>query len=503
MTDEVVLKLHKLCKDFGAVKVLKDIDLTLKRGEVLGLVGENGAGKSTMMNVLGGVHPKTSGEIELFGQKYEPHNPADAVRAGIAFIQQELNLFTNLTIAENIFIDKGLEGKKLMRPRELKERAGKILEMLGLDVDPWTVVEKLPMGLRQMVEIAKAMSKDARIIFFDEPTTSLSSAEKDTLFRLMKSLSARGISMIYISHALDDVFRQCDEIVVIRDGEKIGGQLPVSQLTKDDVISRMVGRSMGQMYPYVEKNPGQEVLSLHRICFRGVLDDVCLTVRAGEIVGIFGLMGAGRTELARAVYGVDPIESGCIRYKGEELRAMGPRNWVTRGMAFITENRRDEGLLLTKNISDNISLVNLRKLKKRLGRLDRKKQSADCRRVIDRLRIKTAAEDRQLAKNLSGGNQQKTVIGKWLLIQPDLFILDEPTRGVDVGAKFEIYTHINQLALEGSGILFISSEMEELMGVCDRILVMNKGRITGELDRSEFSQDNLIKLAIGDGAHAG
>jgi ABC-type sugar transport system ATPase subunit len=214
-------------------------------------------------------------------------------------------------------------------------------------------------------------------------------------------------------------------------------------------------------------------------------------------------MGAGRTELARAVYGVDPIESGCIRYKGEELRAMGPRKWVTRGMAFITENRRDEGLLLTKNISDNISLVNLRKLKKRLGRLDRKKQSSDCRRVIERLRIKTAAENKQLAKNLSGGNQQKTVIGKWLLIQPDLFILDEPTRGVDVGAKFEIYTHINQLALEGSGILFISSEMEELMGVCDRILVMNKGRITGELDRSEFSQDNLLKLAIGDGVHAG
>jgi ribose transport system ATP-binding protein len=499
MDNEVVLKITGLCKNFGAVKVLKNINLTLKHGEVLGLVGENGAGKSTIMNVLGGVYPKTSGNVELFGAAYNPHNPRDAVHAGIAFIHQELNLFKNLNIAENIFIDEGMNGKKLLHPREMCRQAVKILGTLGIGIDPSTPVEKLTMGMCQMVEIAKAVSKNARIIFFDEPTTSLSASEKDTLFRLIREFTGRGISMIYISHALDDVFNLCDEIAVIRDGEMIGAQTAVSTITEAEVINRMVGRTMGQIYPYVMKCPGDEVLGLQGICRKNVLYDINLSVRAGEIVGMYGLMGAGRTELVRSVYGVDPIDSGTIRYKGDHVNRPSARQWVAKGVAFITENRRDEGLLLPKTVCDNIVLVNMEHMGKGLGRFDKKKRAEITCSMTEHLHIRMSNSNSQMACNLSGGNQQKVVIGKWLLISPSLFIMDEPTRGVDVGAKFEIYSRINQLALDGSGILFISSEMEELMGVCDRILVMNRGRIRGELSREDFSQNKLLELAIGEG----
>lgn len=501
MQNDVVLKLSGLCKDFGAVKVLKNIDLELRKGEVLGLVGENGAGKSTMMNVLGGVYPKTSGDITLFGSPYTPENPSDATRAGIAFIHQELNLFTNLSIAENLFIDEGMDGRKLFSPKAMKKRAGELLHSLGIDVDPITLVEKLTMGMRQMVEIAKAVAKKAKIIFFDEPTTSLSTSEKETLFRLIRSFAKQNISMIYISHALDDVFQLCDEIVVIRDGEKIGEQTPSAQTSKDEIISRMVGRSMSQMYSFAEREIGGELLKLSDITRAGVLNGVSLTVYEGEIVGMFGLMGAGRTELLRAVYGIDPMDGGKIVYRGKAVKRPAPADWVRHKVAFITENRRDEGLLLPKNVLDNMSLVNLPALSRKLGLFDRKKQKADTQRMMEHFRIKTTPNGKQTLRNLSGGNQQKVVLGKWLLIQPSLFLLDEPTRGVDVGAKFEIYTHINRLAQEGSGILFISSEMEELMGVCDRILVMRRGKIAGEVRREQYSQDTLLKLAIGDGSN--
>lgn len=498
MEDTTVLKITNLCKNFGDVKVLKGVDFTLKKSRVLGLVGENGAGKSTLLNVIGGVHPITSGSIELFGQDYCPRAPKDAIKSGIAFIHQELNLFTNLTVAENLFIDEGLEGKSLINPSTINQRARDVLEKLSCDLNPSTKVEDLAMGMRQMVEIAKAVSKKARVIFFDEPTTSLSTAEKETLFKLVREFSAQGISMIYISHALDDVFMLCDEILVIRDGETVGEQVSVKSITKDQVINRMVGREIGQIYPYVAKTAGEALLEIDHIVRQGVLNDISLTVKSGEIVGLFGLMGAGRTELARAVYGLDEFDSGTIKYKGKSVSNPNPRLWVREKVAFITENRRDEGLLLPKNVSDNIALASLKRIMKKLGILDRKQQSANSTTTIKQLKIKTSDENRQIARNLSGGNQQKVVIGKWMLIDPDFFILDEPTRGVDVGAKFEIYTHINQQAANGAGVLFISSEMEELIGICDRIVVMNRGRIAGELERRSFSSDSLLKLALGD-----
>lgn len=498
MNDSVVMQIENLCKEFCGVKVLKNINFVLREGEILGLVGENGAGKSTLLNVIGGVHPTTSGSITLYGQKYEPHEPKDATKAKIAFIHQELNLFTNLTVAENIFVDDVKSGRFLFDEKVSNKRAKDILDFLGVDLSPTEKVENLTMGMRQIVEIAKAVSKNAKVIFFDEPTTSLSNIEKENLFALICEFSRKGISMIFISHALDDVLRLCDEVLVIRDGEAVGKQESVSLLTKDTLIKRMVGREMGQIYPYITKNVGGNILSLEALSSTGVFENINIEAKSGEIVGLFGLMGAGRTELARAVYGIDPFSNGQITYKGKKVDSPSPGYWVKERVAFITENRRDEGLLLSKNITDNIELVNLPNITGRLGVLDRNQQAENTKRIIEYLKIKVSDEKKQVACNLSGGNQQKVVIGKWLLIEPELFILDEPTRGVDVGAKFEIYSQINQLALSGSAVIFISSEMEELMGICDRIIVLHRGKVTGEIKRDDFTSNSLMKLALGE-----
>jgi ribose transport system ATP-binding protein len=353
------------------------------------------------------------------------------------------------------------------------------------------------MGMRQMVEIAKALSKDAKIVIFDEPTTSLSSQEKENLFRIIRELSEDGISMIYISHVLDDVLLLCNEIVVIRDGEVIGKQMPKSEVSKEKIISMMVGREMGQLYPYVPKEIGEEILSVENINQDKTLKNITFSIRSGEIVGLFGLMGAGRSELVRAIYGLDPIDSGSIKFMNKPVHSLNPRQWIQNGMAFITENRHEEGLLMKKSVKENLVMANLERMRLRFGYLDRKKEEVDSTNVISRLNIKTYDKDHQIVRFLSGGNQQKVVIGKWLLTTPKVFIIDEPTRGVDVGAKFEIYNHINSLVKEGSAVLFVSSEMEELMGVCDRILTMHLGRITGEVERKDFSQETLIRLAMG------
>lgn len=496
---DILLQLKKVNKSFANVSVLKDIDLTLKKGQVLGLVGENGAGKSTMMNILGGIHQMSSGEMFLQGCPYAPRDPQSATHAGIAFIHQELNLFSNLTVAENLFIDEIKSSKfGYVSYKSIKKEASKILARLGEDIDPDTNVEDLPMGLRQMVEIAKALSKDAKIVIFDEPTTSLSNTEKNNLFRIIRELSKNGIAMIYISHVLDDVLCLCDEILVIRDGEVIGEQTPSAQMPKEKIIRMMVGREMGQLYPYVDKQLGEEIFRVNNINQGKTLKDVSFDLRSGEIVGLFGLMGAGRSELARGIYGLDPIDSGCVMFREKVQQTLNPRTWIHKGVAFITENRRDEGLLLSKSVKENLVLANLHKMKLKLNYLDRKREEADSDHAIARLKIKTYDKNRQMVRLLSGGNQQKVVIGKWLLTGPKVFIIDEPTRGVDVGAKYEIYNHINSLALEGSAVLFISSEMEELMGVCDRILIMHHGQITGEVERNEFTQEGLLKLAMGD-----
>ncbi len=495
--DTPVLELRKINKSFSGVQVLKNIDLVVrKKGMILGLVGENGAGKSTMMNILGGVLPRDSGEIYLFGEPYNPKNAKDADEAGIALIHQELNLFLNMTITENIYLNEAPGSRiGLLSYRTMNREAEKQLKHLGLELEPTTIIEDLSMGMRQMVEIVKALSKDAKIVVFDEPTTSLSKKEKAHLFSIIRDLASKDISMIYISHTLDDVIDLCDEVVVIRDGNVIG-QSPIEETYKAKMISMMVGRKLDQLFPYVEKQPGEVALKVENICQGKTLKNISFSVRSGEIVGMFGLMGAGRSELARAIYGVDPIDSGTVYLREKPVKHLSPEWWIENGMAFITENRREEGLLMPKSVKNNLVLANLREMRLRFAAMDTKREEVDSDSVIKRLTIHTYDKTKQEARMLSGGNQQKVVIGKWLLTKPEVFVVDEPTRGVDVGAKFEIYNILNTLAKEGSAIFFISSEMEELIGVCDRILVMCLGEITGELQRDEFDQEKLLSLAI-------
>ncbi|MCL4416840.1 MAG: sugar ABC transporter ATP-binding protein [Actinobacteria bacterium] len=497
--DEYILKIQKLNKYFADDQshVLTDVDLTLKRGSILGLVGENGAGKSTMMNILGGVKTRTSGDIFIDGSPYLPNNPIDAEKMGIAFIHQEFDLFNNLTVAENMYLDNTKSGKGgFFAYKAINSEAKRNLNAFDIDIDVNKKIEELPMGLRQLVEIAKAIRKDAKIIIFDEPTTSLSNVEKEKLFKIIRDLSDEKISMIYISHTLDDVIKICDEIAVLRDGLLIG-QKSVNEITKDEIITMMVGRKMENLYPYVQKQIGRELLTVKNIMQGKKLRNISFSINRGEITGLFGLMGSGRSEMVNALYGMDPIDSGSVYFNGEEIKKLNPQEWIKRGMAYITENRREEGLLLPQSVKENLILVKLKEMKKKLGAVDFKRAEKESDLIVKQINIKTYNKSRQSVALLSGGNQQKVVIGKWLLTEPKILILDEPTKGIDVGAKFEIYNYVNNLAKNNAAILFISSEMEELMGICDRILIMSKGQISGMVTRNEFSQEKIIRLAIG------
>jgi len=493
---ELLLRLEKIDKSFSGVKVLDNVTIELRKGSVLGLVGENGAGKSTLMNILGGVLKPDGGSISLDGKLFNPSNPMEASASGIAFIHQELNLFSNLSVAENIFIENFTRSKMgVLSYKKMCYEASKILEKLGEKVGVKAMVGELPMGTRQMVEIGKALTKKAKAIIFDEPTTSLSNIEKEKLFSLINEMRQNQVSIIYISHMLDDVFYLCDEIAVLRDGKLIGQQ-PKSELDKNTVIKMMVGRELNKLFPYVEKNPGKEIMKVENLFQGNTLKGVSLSLCEGEIVGMFGLMGAGRSEFVKAIYGVDRYDSGEVYFDDKKIPTPKPGQWVKNGVALITENRREEGLLMPKSIKTNLVLASLKQIKGFLNSVDVKKENSSSDWAIEQLRIRTYDKNRQEAVMLSGGNQQKVVIGKWLLTKPRVFLLDEPTRGIDVGAKYEIYNYINELTTNGSAILFISSEMDELMGVCDRIVVMCRGKITGEVRRSEYTQEGLLKLAL-------
>ncbi len=496
-----LLECNGIGKLFSGVRVLEDVSYTLDKGEILGLVGENGAGKSTLMNILCGLIPGNEGTMTLYGREYRPQDPSAASQAEIAFIQQELNLFTNLSVAENIYIDnlprKGIfhrvDFRRITRDAEVH------ISRLDPRIKPGDVVEQLSMGRRQLVEIAKALAKNAKIIIFDEPTSSLSHKEKDNLFRIIKELRAEGVAVIYISHILEDVFELCDRVLVLRDGKLVGSG-DIRNLTKDDMVRLMVGREIKEFYPYRPRDLGGPLLEVKGLSSGKRLHDVSFTVHESEILGFFGVVGAGRTELAQAVFGLDAVNSGSIFLSGTEVTYMSPRERVKRGMAFITENRKEEGLLLSKSVSENLVLINLEDMLKRFRVVDTTASDRLTTESVRRMGIKTYDKNRQLARNLSGGNQQKVVIGKWLLKKPKLFILDEPTRGVDVGAKYDIYNIISELAAQKTGVIMISSEMEELMGVCDRILIMLGGRITGEVRREEFDQKRIIQAAVGGGS---
>ena len=496
---DIILQMEHVTKSFASVQVLKDITIALKKGEILGLVGENGAGKSTLMNVLGGIHQRDGGKIYLEGKEFEPTNPKVSKAAGIAFVHQELNLFTNLTVYENLFITEMKRTKaKTIDKKTMKKIANEQLKELGIEgFDANTIVGTLPMGQRQLIEIIKAIMQDAKIIVLDEPTTSLSNKEKEKLFGIMHLLQEKGKSMIFISHILEDVFEHCEEIAVLRDGEIIS-QKKASETTNAEVIKQMVGRELNNIYPTVEKEIGEVAFVAKDICQEGRFENLGLEIREGEILGLFGLMGAGRTEFLRCLFGVDPISEGHISYKGQEITPITPINCIKNGMAFITENRREEGLMMPKTIKENVVMASLDDICDK-SFINRQKESEHTDKIVKELRVKTFDPSKQAVINLSGGNQQKVVFGKWVLKEPKIFFLDEPTRGVDVGAKYEIYSIINDLAKNKSSILIVSSEMEELMGMCDRILVMSHNKITGELEKGEYSQEGIMKAAIATG----
>jgi len=493
---EYILELKGIKKGFFGVEVLHGVDLAFKPGEIYGLVGENGAGKSTMMNIIGGVLPSDGGEMLLNGAPYVPQNPRDAKAARIAFIHQELNLFSNLTVAENLYIDdlpKNSFGA--VDYHKMRVEAEQRLAELGLNISARSLVNDLPMGVRQTVEIAKALLMNAQVILFDEPTTSLSQKEKEYLFKTINGLREKGVAIVYISHILEDVFQLCDHVAVLRDGAIIGKR-DKAELNKEDIISMMVGRKLENAYPVVEKTIGDTLFSAKNITAPPAVKGCSLEVKHGEVLGIFGLMGAGRTELVRAIFGLDPMASGELTFEGKPMGKPVPKDFIRKGIAFISEDRRGEGLLMPKPVEDNLILARMCDITTKIGEVPQKQVEELADRSIKDLAIKVSNKKLQLATNLSGGNQQKVVIGKWLLKDPKMIIMDEPTRGVDVGAKYEIYSLILDMAKNGTGVICISSEMEELIGICDRIIVMSNGRFTGEVKKGSFSQTEIMNLAL-------
>ncbi|MDQ0877641.1 ribose transport system ATP-binding protein [Paenibacillus sp. V4I3] len=498
-----LLEMKGISKSFPGVKVLEQVDFTLHRGEVHALMGENGAGKSTLMKILGGIYTKDSGSITVNGNVYDIASPSMAQNLGIVIIHQELNMVPHLTVMENIFLGREFTyGKsKLINWRRMRQESHRYLSQLGLNIDPGTLVNELSVGQQQMVEIAKALSMKAEILVLDEPTAALTDREIEALFLVIASLKEKGVGMIYISHRMEEIFRICDQVTVMRDGHYIGTEY-IANTTMDHLVKMMVGREIKDRFPKVKVTLGEEKLTVNGLTQKGKLHDISLSVRAGEIVGIAGLMGAGRTELAKALFGVTSIDRGTISINGKPVSIKKPIDAIHAGIGLITEDRKDEGLLLPLSVNDNLALPNL-KILSSFGFMNRSKERELSDSMIKKLLIKTPNSEQKVG-SLSGGNQQKVVIGKWLATNPQVLILDEPTRGVDIGAKKEIYDLMNELVSQGVAILMISSELPEVLGMSDRILVMHEGKISGEFTQEDASQEKIMLSATGGGnRHAG
>lgn len=494
--DNPLLEMRGIGKSFSGVSVLRDVDLALRGGHALGLVGENGAGKSTLMNILGGVLEPDSGHMTIAGAPHAPSDPAEARRRGIAFIHQELNLFPNLSIAENLFLPRFPGRAGVIDRGASRRQAREALAAVSLDRHPGTLVEALSPGERQLVEIARALTIEARVVILDEPTTSLTAHEAERLFALIGRLKSRGMGIIYISHNLEDVQAHCDDIAVLRDGQLVGAG-PAADFDTDRLIHLMVGRSLGQLFPERSAPPTTEVvLAARDLTRRGVVEGITFSLRRGEVLGLAGLMGSGRTELLRVLFGLDQAEGGSIHLAGEPIDRGSPRDRIRRGMAFLTEDRRDEGLMMSGSVAENIALAALPTFAGAgLGLVDGRRVASAVDEVSRAVQLR-AAGPAQPVRRLSGGNQQKVVLARWLLTRPSVLLLDEPTRGVDVGSKQEIYRLIVELAQVGAGVLVASSELEELLGLCDRILVVSRGTIRAAFDRADFDREAILRAAL-------
>jgi ribose transport system ATP-binding protein len=501
---EPLFSLKGITKHYPGVVALRDVDLSVAPGEVLGLVGENGAGKSTLMKILGGVIAPDSGTIQLNGSRKDRLTVNEAIAGGIAFVHQELNLFDNLSVADNIMI--GREPRtggflRLVDRRRLREVAAPLLEKLGADFGPDAPLAELTLAQKQLVEIAKALSLDARIVIMDEPTSSLSVSETGRLLRVIDNLKAGGVGVVFISHRLGEVKRCADRVVVLRDGLLVAS-LPRETIEPETMIRHMIGRDLRALYTPPQHPPGApllEIAGLRTAARPG--RSVSFDVRQGEIVGLAGLVGSGRTELAQALFGIVPPIAGEIRIAGEAVTIRDPATAIAKGLFLVPEDRKRCGLVLDFSVGGNISLASLRRLASR-GLVDQAQESQLARTWRDQLSIRCPDTD-VLALSLSGGNQQKVVLAKWLSMAPRVLIFDEPTRGVDVGAKQEIYAMMRRLADGGAAVLMISSDMEEVIGVSDRIAVMHEGAISGHLAREEFSEEGILSLAVGNGVAAG
>lgn len=493
----VELKMTEINKSFGQVQVLKNAEIHVKESEVHALMGENGAGKSTLMKILTGVYTKDAGKIEINGEVQEFTHIKDSENKRIAFIHQELNVLNDMSIVDNMFLGKEKKNRfGLLDKKTMVNLAKEKLLLLGLDVDPNTLIKEVSIGKRQLVEIAKALLMDAELIIMDEPTAALTDKEIDLLFKIIRDLKKKGVSFVYISHRMEEIFELCDEITVMRDGSFIG-QKSIADTSFDEIVSMMVGYDLDERFPRVEMEPGEVVLTVKGLTKKGKFEDIHFDVRKGEILGFSGLMGSGRTEVMHAIFGSIPFDSGSIYINQNEVKISSPIVAKKWGIGFITEDRKNEGLILSFSVADNTVMPSLKTFTDK-NLVKKEKISETVAEYIKKLNVRTPNQTIEVGK-LSGGNQQKIVIAKWLITKPEILILDEPTRGVDVGAKKEIYEIINALKKEGVAIIVVSSELPEVLGICDRIAVMHEKRIKKIFDINDATQEKIMEYATGGG----
>ncbi|MCW5945466.1 MAG: L-arabinose ABC transporter ATP-binding protein AraG [Fimbriimonadales bacterium] len=496
------LRFESISKSFPGVKALDTVSFGVESGSVHALVGENGAGKSTLLKILSGAYRQDSGSIVVAGEHVSFASPIDAIRSGVSVIYQELHLVPEMSIAENIYLGHLPNRFGFLESTVMLDLAATQLAEVGVQVDPREKVGRLPLALRQMVEIAKALTHDARIFAFDEPTSSLSAREVSRLFEIIERLKESGKAVLYVSHRMDEVFSLCNAITVLRDGKHVFTENDLSQTSRSEVVNLMVGREIEDIYGYKSRLIGEPVLEVKDVVAEGIRKPASLTVRAGEIVGIFGLVGAGRTELLKAIFGANRFASGSIWIDGVKRRIESTRDAIKAGIALCPEDRKDEGIFAIRSVKENNNL-SARRRNAHMGVFIKERwEHWNALKQVERLRVRTPTIQQHVG-NLSGGNQQKVVLGRWLSENPRVILLDEPTRGIDIGAKKEIYDLIYELAESGVGVVVVSSELPEVLGVCDRILVMREGEIVREIDRTEANQGLLLELALPTGDKSG
>ncbi|NDV11583.1 sugar ABC transporter ATP-binding protein [Crenobacter caeni] len=490
-----LVEMRGIAKSFGPVNVLKDVAFSLAAGEIHALMGENGAGKSTLMKILTGLYRADAGQIAVAGETVNIRDPKHAESLGIAIMHQELNLIPELTVAENLFLGREKTvGAGLLDMGTMRRLSREYLSRLAVELDPDAEVGTLSIGQQQMIEIARALSLNARVLIMDEPTAALTEREIDALFKVIRELRADGVGIVYVSHRMEEIFALCDRISVLRDGEFVGTERIVDT-SLDHVVQMMVGRELGERFPKREVSHGVERLRVEHLSDGRHIEDISFSVRAGEVVGIAGLMGAGRTEIARTLFGLNKRAGGRIFVDGAEVKITKPSDAIAYGVGFVTEDRKAQGLVLEMSVRENITLP-LVPTMGRTGIVAKGEEKSLVARCIDMLKIRTRDAELEV-KSLSGGNQQKVVLAKWLSLKPRVLILDEPTRGVDIGGKAEIYQIINQLAFDGVAVVVISSELPEVLGISDRILVMHEGRLAGEIAAADATQESIMHLATG------